>query len=100
MHHGSLTAQVSFRLPLIAHSLGRGPAYHLLSDVLSQHGGPAVDLEAAEHAPPGHHAIDQQDSRGKERNPAGEDADGAVHPRIVGYDSACRYNALESGIVT
>ncbi len=50
---------------------------------------PAIDLEVAEAAPPGHDAIDEEDAWSEQSHPADEDACHHAHARIVGDDRAC-----------
>lgn len=47
---------------------------------------PAVDLEVAEAAPPGHEAVDEEDAWSEQRHPADEDARNHADARVVRYD--------------
>lgn len=51
---------------------------------------PPVDLEVAEAAPPGHEAVDQDDTGRKQGHPAYEDPRNHACPCFVCYDGACR----------
>jgi hypothetical protein len=55
---------------------------------------PAIDLEPAEIAPPGHDAKDEQDAGRKQGHPTDADACNCAQSRIERYDGACTHTHI------